>query len=160
MKKTVFSKIRSAQVFYSHPNYLYSEGHQKLAVRFFFTAFWKNFEKMLFSIGIPTVRKSKQNHGIILIPLTFRRSYSRFVLPVRKYRYQNIRVASFVDPPKCFNEASTKKCQWQFNYATQFNWNYFHALLSRVIQINSRLHCPIRLFKNGVDSPAAMVRVT
>ena len=26
---------------------------------------------MLFSIGNPTVSKSKQNHGIILIPLTF-----------------------------------------------------------------------------------------
>ena len=85
MKKSrtffTFRKIRLEGVFDLHPNYLYSEGHQNLTVRIFLRAKWKIFSKMLFSIGNPTISKSKEIHWILLIPLTFRAVY---FLPIQK----------------------------------------------------------------------------
>ena len=81
MGSIFFSKICSDQVFYLRSNYLYSEAHQDPRVRTVSTSFLEFSSKMLFSIGNPTISKSKENQWIILIPLTFSVHPSQFRYP-------------------------------------------------------------------------------
>ena len=158
MKKTLFSKIRSVQVFYLHMNYLYSEGHKKLAVRSFFTAKWKKSSKMQFSIGNPTISKTKQNHQIRLLAPRDRWVHKSIIFDNKKSNFsiKNLNhsittllvfVSNALEPYFCLGKNQRSKFA-KFILKLTLQKNIF-SCFRRQFQYNRKSHSKIHAFSSN-----------